>query len=105
MRMTCPTVLRLHAPPQALVFCPGALPVGAACSTSALISPPTNRHSPVRYNQVRKTITAPILPYVLLYDPKLLTYNEKPRETTIVARTAKTAPGVIHFHSCSTSGA
>ena len=27
---------------------------------------PTNRHNPVRYNQVRKTITAPRLPYVLL---------------------------------------
>src|SRR5262245_58741612 len=49
-----------------MVLRPGALPPGAACSISALISPPTSRHNPVRYNQVRKTITAPILPYVLL---------------------------------------
>ena len=41
---------------------PGSLPLGAACSISALISPPIRMKRPVTYIQVSNTITAPMLP-------------------------------------------
>jgi hypothetical protein len=43
-------------------FSPGSLPLGAACSISALISPPISTKRPVTYIQVSNTITAPMLP-------------------------------------------
>jgi hypothetical protein len=53
-----------RAAPQAVdcSFSPGSLPLGAACSISALISPPIRTKRPVTYIQVSSTMTAPILP-------------------------------------------
>jgi acetyl esterase/lipase len=45
-----------------ILFSPGSFPSFAACSISALISPPIKIKKPLRYIQVRSTITVPMLP-------------------------------------------
>jgi hypothetical protein len=45
---------------------PGSLPLGAACSISASISPPIRMKRPVTYIQVSSMTTAPMLPSVVL---------------------------------------
>jgi hypothetical protein len=58
-----PSAAASAAPQEAdRCFAPGSLPPGAACSISALISPPIRTKRPVTYIQVSSTMTAPMLP-------------------------------------------